>query len=109
MELFLPLHQDKPHELVVIELQGSLECDDGVFSGQHLGKFTYANSSDSGNPELIIGNHRLEGKLVKMSKPFAVLEKTQRAVDVGVDPVEWRVRGIVKYKYMFKTRPQNLV
>ncbi|KDN41154.1 hypothetical protein K437DRAFT_238485 [Tilletiaria anomala UBC 951] len=68
-------------ELVLIELQGSLEmsgledCGEGA---QLLGTLSFEKGI-SEHPVLTVSHHRLEGKIVSLQKPLAVLEKKRRA------------------------------
>lgn len=67
------------NELVMIELQGSLEIDDADSKGgQTLAKIEFHNGRED-RPTLLISHHRLEGKIVSLTKPLAVLEKRQRS------------------------------
>ncbi|CAO1632259.1 unnamed protein product [Parajaminaea phylloscopi] len=68
-------------ELVLIELQGSLEMDaqtDEEGGQTVIGELHWGQGSQD-KPTLVLSHHRLEGKLTKLSKPMAVLEKKQRA------------------------------
>jgi chromosome transmission fidelity protein 8 len=83
--------------------------------------------------ELIIGNHRLQGALVPCPKPFAVIKRASHDCSVlGKQPEftnsqdtplgtkdeggsgksrsgTWVVIGIVKHRFLFRSRPQNMV
>lgn len=94
-------------EWLLVELQGevrvnqtSTEDDDAEEKarrqGKTLGKLMNQNSE---NPVLIIGNNKLEGKRMKMSKPFAILRKVGKG---------YESQGIVTQKLVFKTRPKPL-
>lgn len=84
---------------ILVELQGELKLIDGEASawrdkclGQLIGK-------DGDNPVLIIGSNKLEGKRMKLPKPFAILRR---------DGNEYHSQGIVTEKFVFKTRPKPL-
>lgn len=81
-------------ELVLIELQGSLdvECtDNNERNGQAVGKFKLEEGSVStlslqlfewrlilvrqSKPTLVIGHHLLEGKIVSLNKPLGILQR----------------------------------
>ncbi|KAF8643238.1 hypothetical protein AX16_009127 [Volvariella volvacea WC 439] len=66
-------------EIVLIELQGALEFDEPTPSdrdGQFIG---ILNIDEAGKkPTLTIGPHLLEGKVVSLPKPLAVLHRTSR-------------------------------
>ncbi|KAI9216412.1 chromosome transmission fidelity protein 8 [Blastocladiella britannica] len=121
MQIFLPLRPNAVNDMVLIELQGTLECDDDAFAGQTLGEISWGDEAVR-KPSLVIGNHRLEGRLVALPKPIAVLKRgsTTSTVFPAVwmpptaaqeedDRREWHVVGIARSKYLFKTRPQNIV
>lgn len=67
----------------------------------------------AGNYELVIGNHVLEGVLSKLKTPLVVLEPTERTEAFnGVEELRssiCNVRGIVREKLLFKTRPKIVV
>lgn len=69
-------------ELVLVELQGSLEMDASTLEGDSqqqtmVGELHWGEDSQA-KPTLVLSHHRLEGKLTKLSKPLAVLEKRKR-------------------------------
>mmetsp|Transcript_18218 Transcript_18218/g.35790 ORF Transcript_18218/g.35790 Transcript_18218/m.35790 type:complete len:172 (+) Transcript_18218:115-630(+) len=79
-------------------------------AGQTLGALTFEN----GLPILEIGVHRLEGKVVKIPKPFAIMERVESTSsdDLPSAPAggaRFAIRGIVRQKLLFKTRPKPLV
>lgn len=60
----------------LVELQGQLETRDQVpFDDMHVGDLHF---DPRGIPHLIIGHHLLDGKVVKLEKPLAVLRKKGR-------------------------------
>ncbi|PWN93089.1 hypothetical protein FA10DRAFT_263790 [Acaromyces ingoldii] len=74
-----PLVQLAPSgELALIELQGRLEMDDvDASGGQVLAKLEFSAGRED-RPTLLISHHRLEGKIVSLPRPLAVLEKKRR-------------------------------
>ncbi|SPO23756.1 uncharacterized protein UTRI_03726_B [Ustilago trichophora] len=74
-----PLTALTPHgELILIELQGSLEIENQSSSGgQILGTISFEPTRPD-RPVLMISHHRLEGKFVNLVRPLAVLEKKVR-------------------------------
>ncbi|RDB26118.1 Chromosome transmission fidelity protein 8 [Hypsizygus marmoreus] len=67
-------------EIVLIELQGSLEVECNHPSerdGKFIGKLTIDESTNK--PTLLIGHHLLEGKIANLPKPLAVLHRSSPA------------------------------
>lgn len=120
--------------LVLIELQGKLEVagendgevigtlniDEatvGTFSIHFFWKFTnllYLQKKST----LLIGHHLLEGKLVNLQKPLAVLQKRSDLSGVSADAgalsrspqgVSWDMIAVVKRKMVFSKRPMPMV
>ena len=63
----------------IVELQGRLEQrktggndSEAAFDGQYFGDLHFDASN---TPILILGHHILQGKIQKLDKPFAVIEK----------------------------------
>ncbi|EIN09965.1 hypothetical protein PUNSTDRAFT_65900 [Punctularia strigosozonata HHB-11173 SS5] len=108
-------------ELVLIELQGELETE-GVKDNQVVGTLKL---DENDKPTLMIGYHLLEGKLVNLSKPLAVLHlpgadarpsmPSGAAMDVDSESnhskegVAWNMVAIVKRKIVFSKRPMPIV
>lgn len=123
-------------ELVLIELQGSLEVD-GDSAGQLVGKLDLETDPVGHNttvfilrnphghvfvlqkkPTLLIGHHLLEGKLQNLGKPLAVMHKTSgRSSESGEEvhelvsssSPEWNIVAVVKRKMVFAKRPMPMV
>ncbi|KAH9949995.1 Ctf8-domain-containing protein [Amylocystis lapponica] len=102
-------------EVVLIELQGTLEVE-GVKEGQTVGKLSVDTATKKST--LFIGHHLLEGKLVKLPKPLAVLHRpTQDSTDQmdlstsqrTESQVEWDVVTVVRHKIVFSKRPMPMV
>jgi len=81
--------------------------NDSELEQKEIGKL----SLDKGVPIMDIGNHRLEGKVVELSKPLIVTEKNESShhSDLDGETVNYDVVGIVRRKYLFKNRPQPKV
>ncbi|KAI0067280.1 hypothetical protein BV25DRAFT_1819607 [Artomyces pyxidatus] len=103
-------------ELVLIELQGELDVE-GNKHGQTVGTLTVDNGGKA-KPTLRIGYHLLEGKVVSLSKPLAVLQRniphTTQADDSTVRstskyPPSYTVRSVVRKKLVFSKRPTPMV
>ncbi|WFD30328.1 hypothetical protein MSPP1_001346 [Malassezia sp. CBS 17886] len=82
-DLPAPLARLGPHgDLVLIELQGALEMDHvDPHGGQTIGTLHFPPGGED-TPVLQISHHRLEGTLVKLAKPLAVLEKRVQAAEM---------------------------
>ena len=75
-------------QLVLIELQGALEMDGAdPRGGQTVGTLKFPPGREN-RPVLQISYHRLEGRLVKLTRPIAVLEKRVQAGAGAEDPDE---------------------
>jgi len=88
------------NETVIIELQGSIQIE-GDKSGELIGNIDVTNIE---KPTLKIAHHLLEGKLVKLQKPLAVLLRND-----GADPVSFDMVAIVNQKLVFSKRPVPIV
>ena len=63
-----------------------------------------------GQPSLIIGHHLLNGRVVTLEKPFAVLKKVKIIdEDLGSSDTEYIVQALVRKKVIFKTRPKPII
>ena len=80
------------NEYAIIELQGEVKSKQGVFDDLSIGPLKF----DGDHATLIIGNHLLRGKVHKLKKPLAVLERA--AVD-GIPII-----GVVRSKVVFSER-----
>ncbi|KAL6301356.1 Ctf8-domain-containing protein [Sparassis latifolia] len=109
-------------EVVLIELQGALDVE-GDRQGETVGTLRI---DDVTKTTLLIGHHLLEGKLVNLPKPIAVLQHVSSSsndhdqpIDDNVDMVsegeakstlvEWNVVAVVKTKMVFSRRPMPMV
>ena len=53
------------------------------------------------NAKLTVGNHLLEGKLISLEKPLAIVQKKRTD-----DGVYYEIIGLCKKKLQFKARPK---
>ncbi|KAI0312935.1 Ctf8-domain-containing protein [Amylostereum chailletii] len=104
-------------ELVLIELQGDIEVE-GNRRGQTVGKLT-VDEDGKGKPTLRIGYHLLEGKVVSLPKPLAVLHRTSALPSHNLEteetsptpfqPPSYTINAIVRKKLVFSKRPMPVV
>ncbi|OCH84087.1 hypothetical protein OBBRIDRAFT_742189 [Obba rivulosa] len=101
-------------ELVLIDLQGFLDVE-GDKQGQAIGKLRV---DDGTKPTLLIGHHLLEGKLVNLPKPLAVMRRasvtdaedmTGHGSPERSASTSWNIVAVVKRKMVFSTRPMPMV
>ncbi|KAH8990288.1 Ctf8-domain-containing protein [Lactarius akahatsu] len=115
-------------ELFLLELQGDLEVS-GDKRGQLVGHLTI-DDSGKGKPTLRIGYHLLEGTIVSLAKPLAVLQRPDEDISMhcGDDGGEelgapgegtastaaatatsYTIRTLVRKKIVFSKRPTPIV
>lgn len=57
--------------------------------------------------QLTFGHHQMEGKVVGLKKPLAILDSANSSPG-GASP-ERKIIGVIKQKYVFKARPRPLI
>lgn len=111
-------------QLVANEADGSAGTADNSMKNVEIGKLSYIN----GQPTLRIGNHQLTGKVVKLAKPLAILERVggsgaptiasgdaEEVVSPAVGeakepaPPQYEVKGIARTRVLFATRPKPVL
>uniref|UniRef100_A0A7S1MTE7 Chromosome transmission fidelity protein 8 n=1 Tax=Hemiselmis andersenii TaxID=464988 RepID=A0A7S1MTE7_HEMAN len=99
-QMLIKVAEDGPKEWTAIELQGLMEPREGEsLGGLPLGEL--ARKGDKG-VSLTVGNQRLDGKVVELGEPLAVMEKRQGE---GAAAGEYLVVGWVRRKVVFMHRP----
>ncbi|CAG5135282.1 unnamed protein product [Candidula unifasciata] len=109
-------------EWAIIELQGALETRHPVpLSGKFIGDLHF---TDKDTPVLIIGHHILQGKVVVLEKPLAVIVKApdqQQSADLStaddahpkskfkIKDTSYNIQAIIRRKILFKTRPKPII
>lgn len=84
-----------PSERMLLELQGTLEF---MSDDQTIGSLNWNGQT----PTLVIGHHRLTGKVVNLTKPIYVLSKEK-------DPLGFNIISVVNKKLVFRNRPEHLM
>lgn len=118
-------------DTVLIELQGSLEIDDVPTDGAVLGQLTFETgrevrprphpSSPSATnplprshaqekPTLTVSHHRLEGRIVPLHRPLAVLQHLPSpSPSLSPGQTEYKVTTVLRRKIVFSKRPEPIV
>ncbi|KAJ1855225.1 hypothetical protein LPJ73_002367 [Coemansia sp. RSA 2703] len=90
-------------EFCLIETQGSLETDKpGGLRGQQ--RFAAIERQLDGKVLMKIGVHRVEGTVVPLKKPLAVMVKEKNSKESPSDTT-YTIQSIIKEKFIFKLRP----
>ncbi|KAH7097375.1 Ctf8-domain-containing protein [Auriculariales sp. MPI-PUGE-AT-0066] len=98
-------------EVAIIELQGSLQLGADVpAQGEFVGTLSF-DANDK--PMLSIGAHALEGKVVSIPKPLALLKRTRLVdpEDISANPrtdTHYDTVAIVRKKLVFSKRPMPI-
>jgi len=90
----------EPSGWAIVELQGILVNKYGPLDGEKLGLLDIHDNI----PELIIGDHKLMGQIVKLQKPLLVLKKGD---PVG-DSTTWESHAVIRTKYVFNQKPETV-
>ncbi|CEP00832.1 Chromosome transmission fidelity protein 8 [Plasmodiophora brassicae] len=96
----------------IIELQGSIEAPaQASLQTMQLGLFTGASEGDP--VTLVVGNHKLEGRIEQLQKPLAIADVASSFS--AADRMDGRysltsdrtigIVGIVRKKFVFSSRP----
>ncbi|KAG0369329.1 hypothetical protein BGX24_002466 [Mortierella sp. AD032] len=63
-------------ETVMLEFQGMMEMDGTTWAGNALGQLSILDGGVKA--QLVVGNHRLDGKVVMLDKPLLLIQKQQK-------------------------------
>eukprot|EP00879_Flechtneria_rotunda_P020304 GHRR01021352.1.p1 GENE.GHRR01021352.1~~GHRR01021352.1.p1 ORF type:complete len:123 (+),score=30.45 GHRR01021352.1:671-1039(+) len=115
--MLIPLTQAERElqEWALIELQGKVEPQRDIDIAESLIVGTMQLSkTNSDIIQLQIGYHVLEGKRLPLKKPLAIMEKQGHNGNAGSQanngsPIICKVIGVLRHKYLFKTRPKALI
>eukprot|EP00884_Botryococcus_braunii_P016183 jgi/Botrbrau1/3248/Bobra.174_1s0020.1 len=112
--------RSNPPEWVIVELQGEIIKGRDSEPGNDfpVGIFS-ASTTKPGVVELQIGYHLLEGKIIALKKPLAVMEREtnhrcpelpQKSEDGASSPQGgYQVIGIIRKKLLCNHRPRTLI
>ncbi|CAO3570814.1 unnamed protein product [Mortierella alpina] len=64
------------NSIMILEFQGAIEMDGQSWAGNTLGQLSILNGGVKA--QLVIGNHRLDGKVMKLAKPLLLIQKQQK-------------------------------
>jgi hypothetical protein len=83
----------------LIELQGAIEPRNSTQSldGVNIGTLV---RDDDGVPKIVMGRTQLEGSVVKLKKPLAIMS----LVKPSDGSTEYHAAGVVRQKFVFKAR-----
>lgn len=105
--LKLSADKDTP-EWSLVELQGNIALpqDWEEQTVVDLGNLTLSPENED-VVQLTFGHHQMEGKVVSLKKPLAVLDSVISSPDESSP--ERKIIGVIKQKYVFKARPRPLI
>eukprot|EP00037_Helgoeca_nana_P027107 m.308557 g.308557 ORF g.308557 m.308557 type:complete len:125 (+) comp27409_c0_seq1:149-523(+) len=97
-------------ERLLLEFQGAFNIGGGdAFGGLPIGTLT---CDGKGPPILAVGHHELQGKVVELKRPVAILVKGEKAEEVegGTSrAVSYDVTAVIRKKIIFMIRPKALM
>ena len=92
-------------EIVIIELQGSLEHSvEKSYHDMYLGKL---ETGDNDDYTLTIGNHILVGRKTSLKKPFILCSKCKKSDNENENKI--KIVNIIKNKISFNLRPTPIL
>nr|CDJ91264.1 Chromosome transmission fidelity protein 8 domain containing protein [Haemonchus contortus] len=106
MLIELVKNADGISEYMIIELQGTIESCGRSLENETLGHLAWR--IDNSEALLLIGHHLLEGKLVELEMPFAVIRPAV-GEDAETDQRSMTVDAIITRKVVFRNRPKPLI
>ncbi|KAI9255058.1 Ctf8-domain-containing protein [Phascolomyces articulosus] len=114
--VIFPLQTSKQGDpsLILLEFQGNFQSSETQVQNLKMGDITFNNDKAT----LVVGHHRIEGKKVKLPKPFAIIRKRPQEGEEMMDTdtatnttssVVYDTVTILKEKYVFSQRPGLIV
>ncbi|KTW28012.1 hypothetical protein T552_01876 [Pneumocystis carinii B80] len=100
------------NELILLEIQGTIERDDTNNADRHIGKIYYDSIKEC--IYLKIGYHHLEGKIETLLQPFAVLRRRSKKSVQSNDNESYHdemidVLEIIRKRVVFNLLPQPII
>ncbi|KAF9585281.1 hypothetical protein BGW38_003079 [Lunasporangiospora selenospora] len=68
---------------ILLDLQGAIEMDGLTWAGNTLGQLSILDGGVKA--QLVIGNHRLDGKVIKLAKPLLLIQKQKKEKNTDQD------------------------
>jgi len=93
---------------IMMELQGTLEAEDGAWQEQLLGLLSKDVIKED-QFQLEVGHHCVLGERVKLNKPIAILAAANENDDTDGQQPTYTIVHIVRHKLLFKSRPRHFV
>ncbi|OMJ08143.1 hypothetical protein AYI70_g11736 [Smittium culicis] len=98
----------------LFETQGVIQNDGNNVQNQSIGRFDLMHD---GSAYLLIGTNRLAGKIVPLKKAIAVSQKvlshdkdkSSTSPNNEYVDVDYNIKAIIKYKFLFKKRPDLIL
>ncbi|KAH7817247.1 uncharacterized protein MONOS_3727 [Monocercomonoides exilis] len=107
MSFYVKLRDKK--EIVIVEFQGNIEV-----TAQQLGGIQIGDLNFKDDITLKIGNYLLTGQIIKLEKPFLVLEKSDDLEEhlplenEKMPKEKYFIKYIIQQKILFSKRPRVL-
>ena len=93
-----------PERMLLVELQGIVEAREASsLEGLPLGNLSMLKNDRA---TLVIGNHLLEGKMTKLSKPLLAIHKAPK--DTESDGTTYEIVSLIRHKFLFTAGPTPL-
>jgi chromosome transmission fidelity protein 8 len=118
----VPIFCESTQEWCIVEMQGQVHVREPPaptasdpdpqlrLDGMEVGSIRAKSATDV---VMTVGNYEIDGRRIALSKPIAVLKKVRQQSPGGDDEDEEKmalhVVGVVRHKYLFKSRPRAIL
>ncbi|VDP01010.1 unnamed protein product [Heligmosomoides polygyrus] len=106
MQIQVVRNPDGVQEHVVIEFQGTIDSGGQTLENEVLGHLMWR--IDNTEALLLIGHHLLEGKLVELDKPFALIRATP-GESAEASERSMIIDAVIRRKVVFRNRPKPII